>query len=60
MEARADVFRINFSDGRQGDHRAVYRRIHALEARLTKPIGLLINLQGPRPRIGSPWNAALH
>lgn len=51
MEAGADVFRLNFSHGR-GDHRAVYRRIRALEERLSKPIGVLIDLQGPKLRIG--------
>ena len=52
MEAGADVFRLNFSHGNHDDHRAVYQRIRALEESLGKPAGVLIDLQGPKLRLG--------
>lgn len=60
MEAGADVFRLNFSHGRDGDHRTVYRRIRALEERPSKPIGVLIDLQGPKLRLGVFIEGCLH
>ncbi|QDF97195.1 pyruvate kinase [Azoarcus sp. DD4] len=52
-EAGADVFRLNFSHGSHDDHRKVYERIRALEASLGRPIGVLIDLQGPKLRLGT-------
>ncbi|BAL25025.1 pyruvate kinase [Azoarcus sp. KH32C] len=52
-EAGADVFRLNFSHGSHDDHRAVYHRIRAVEERLGRPIGVLIDLQGPKLRLGT-------
>jgi pyruvate kinase len=53
VEAGADVFRVNFSHGSHDDHRAVYQRIRALEADLGRPIGVLMDLQGPKLRLGT-------
>jgi pyruvate kinase len=53
VEAGADVFRLNFSHGSHDDHRAVYQRIRALETRLGRPIGVLMDLQGPKLRLGT-------
>jgi pyruvate kinase len=53
VEAGADVFRLNFSHGSHDDHRAVYQRIRALEASLGRPIGVLMDLQGPKLRLGT-------
>ena len=53
VEAGADVFRLNFSHGSHDDHRAVYQRIRALEERIGRPIGVLIDLQGPKLRLGT-------
>jgi pyruvate kinase len=52
-EAGADVFRLNFSHGTHDDHRAVYQRIRALEGELGRPIGVLMDLQGPKLRLGT-------
>ncbi|MCM2312053.1 MAG: pyruvate kinase [Steroidobacteraceae bacterium] len=53
VEAGADVFRLNFSHGSHDDHRAVCQRIRALEESLGRPIGVLIDLQGPKLRLGT-------
>src|SRR5574337_1323177 len=53
VEGGADVFRLNFSHGSHDDHRAVYQRIRALENRLGRPIGVLMDLQGPKLRLGT-------
>jgi len=53
IEAGADVFRLNFSHGSHDDHRATYQRIRALEESIGRPIGVLIDLQGPKLRLGT-------
>lgn len=50
--AGADVFRLNFSHGSHEDHRQRYETIRALEAKLYRPIGILMDLQGPKLRVG--------
>ncbi|HSR72801.1 MAG TPA: pyruvate kinase, partial [Kiloniellales bacterium] len=52
FEAGADVFRLNFSHGTQEDHRRNYDTIRRLERELERPIGILMDLQGPKLRIG--------
>jgi pyruvate kinase len=52
LAAGADVFRLNFSHGTQDDHRQVLDRIRALEVVEGRPIGVLMDLQGPKLRIG--------
>ena len=52
FEAGADVFRLNFSHGTHEDHKARYDIIRALEARYGRPIGILLDLQGPKLRVG--------
>ena len=51
-EAGADVFRLNFSHGSHEDHAERYRLIRAVEAELGRPIGVLMDLQGPKLRVG--------
>ncbi len=53
FEAGVDVFRLNFSHGTQDDHRRTYGILRRLEADLGRPIGVLMDLQGPKLRIGS-------
>ncbi len=53
FEAGADVFRLNFSHGSQDDHRRNVETIRALERELRRPIGILMDLQGPKLRIGT-------
>ncbi|HKY94992.1 MAG TPA: pyruvate kinase, partial [Kiloniellales bacterium] len=51
-EAGADVFRLNFSHGTQEEQQARVRSIRLLEHRLRKPLGVLMDLQGPKLRVG--------
>ncbi len=51
-EAGADVFRLNFSHGSHEDHAERYRLIRELEREIGRPIGVLMDLQGPKLRVG--------
>ncbi len=51
--AGVDVFRLNFSHGTQEGHRANLERIRAVEKQYARPIGVMIDLQGPKLRLGS-------
>src|SRR5690606_515924 len=51
--AGADLFRLNFSHGVPDDHRRRYETIRALEAETGRPIGILMDLQGPKLRVGA-------
>lgn len=53
FEAGADVFRLNFSHGTQADHHQRIEWIREIEGELQRPIGVLLDLQGPKLRIGS-------
>ena len=48
-----DVFRLNFSHGTPADHRKRMEAIRAVERKAGRPIGVLIDLQGPKIRIGT-------
>ena len=50
--AGVDVFRLNFSHGSHEDHAERYRLIRAVEAEIGRPIGVLMDLQGPKLRVG--------
>ena len=52
FEAGADVFRLNFSHGIQEEHRKRLYYIRELERVTGRPIGVLMDLQGPKLRIG--------
>ena len=52
FDAGADVFRLNFSHGSHADHKARLEQIRALERELRHPIGVMLDLQGPKLRIG--------
>lgn len=51
-QAGADVFRLNFSHGAHADHAERYQQIRQVEAELGRPIGVLMDLQGPKLRVG--------
>lgn len=51
--AGVDVFRLNFSHGEYADHQARYQCIRKLEKRYERPIAVLLDLQGPKLRIGA-------
>lgn len=52
-EAGADVFRLNFSHGSHEDHRNSLNTIRELEQKYNRPIGILLDLQGPKFRVGT-------
>ena len=51
--AGADVFRINMSHSSHDTLRMLVERIRRVEERLRHPIGILVDLQGPKLRIGT-------
>jgi pyruvate kinase len=53
FDAGADVFRLNFSHGTHADHQRRYNAIRSLEASLGRPIAVLLDLQGPKLRLGT-------
>jgi pyruvate kinase len=50
--AGADVFRLNFSHGTHADHQARANAIRQVESTLGRPLGILLDLQGPKLRVG--------
>lgn len=53
FRAGADVFRLNFSHGTHEDHKQRLAILRGLEQGLGRPVGVLLDLQGPKLRIGS-------
>jgi pyruvate kinase len=53
FEAGADVFRINMSHTSHERMRELVSSIRAVEADHGRPIGVLVDLQGPKLRVGS-------
>ncbi len=53
LDAGADVFRLNFSHGNPDTHRATHGILRDLEAKTGRPIGILVDLQGPKLRLGT-------
>jgi pyruvate kinase len=51
--AGVDIFRLNFSHGKQEDHRKVHDTIRAIEKKLGRPIGVMADMQGPKLRVGT-------
>jgi pyruvate kinase len=53
FEAGADVFRLNFSHGTPDDHRQRVDLLRAMEKEYKHPIAILMDLQGPKLRLGT-------
>jgi pyruvate kinase len=53
FDAGADVFRINMSHTSHTALGEFHRAVRALEAEVGRPIGLLVDLQGPKIRLGA-------
>jgi pyruvate kinase len=52
FEAGADVFRINMSHNSPGSLKEIHGSVRALERKAGRPIGILVDLQGPKIRLG--------
>src|SRR5262249_59828750 len=52
VRAGMDVARLNFSHGTYRDHARAIRQIRDASTRIGRPVGLLLDLQGPRLRLG--------
>jgi pyruvate kinase len=52
VEAGVDVARMNLSHGSHEVHEAVYANVRKVAADLGKPVAVLVDLQGPKIRLG--------
>lgn len=52
VEAGVNLFRLNFSHGEHADHAQRYQWVREVERELDYPIGILMDLQGPKLRVG--------
>lgn len=52
FEAGADVFRVNMSHANHDVLREIHGIVRKLESEFSRPIGILVDLQGPKLRIG--------
>jgi len=52
FEAGADVFRVNMSHATHDGLRDIHAIVRKLETEFSRPIGILVDLQGPKLRIG--------
>jgi pyruvate kinase len=59
FEAGADVFRLNFSHGTHAQHRERFEIIRRVERETGRPIAILLDLQGPKLRIGTFANGPI-
>ncbi|HEV2569855.1 pyruvate kinase [Sphingomonas sp.] len=53
FRAGADAFRVNMSHGAQAGHAETIAHIRGLEKALGRPTTILVDLQGPKLRVGS-------
>ncbi|VBB69788.1 Pyruvate kinase [invertebrate metagenome] len=53
FQAGADVFRLNFSHGHYEEHKKVRDIIRDIERKHRRPIGIVVDLQGPKLRLGA-------
>ena len=56
VEAGMNVARLNFSHGSYEDHVEVIRTIRSISRTMSRPIGILLDLQGPKIRVGKLEN----
>jgi pyruvate kinase len=52
FESGVDVFRLNFSHGTHNNHRRSIEIIRAIEQSAKRPIAIMMDLQGPKLRVG--------
>ena len=52
LQAGADVFRLNFSHGTRADHAERLAIVRKLETEFDRPVGVMLDLQGPQAEAG--------
>jgi pyruvate kinase len=60
VEAGVNLFRLNFSHGEHADHAQRYEWVREVERQLNYPIGILMDLQGPKLRVGRFAEGKVH
>jgi pyruvate kinase len=60
IRSGANVLRLNFSHGSHEDHLNRIRMIRSISKEFDHPIGILLDLQGPKIRIGEVKEGAVH
>jgi pyruvate kinase len=53
VEAGMDVARLNLSHGKHADHEVVYGHVRAAADAIGRGVGILVDLQGPKIRLGT-------
>jgi pyruvate kinase len=56
----ADIFRLNLSHGKHEDHQTRLFHIRQLQRKVGHPIGILLDLQGPKLRVGRLSGGEVH
>ena len=59
FEAGADVFRLNFSHGTHQEHAERYASIRRIEREFVRPVGIMMDLQGPKIRVDTFQDGAV-
>ena len=59
ISAGVNVFRLNFSHGTHADHEEAIHRILAINEEYDASVGILVDLQGPKLRVGKIENEKL-
>ncbi len=59
FEAGADVFRVNMSHSTHEGLREIHGIVRKLESEFSRPIGILVDLQGPKLRVGKIDSGAI-
>ena len=52
VEAGVDVARMNLSHGSYDVHEGLYKIVRQVASDLDKPVGIFVDLQGPKIRLG--------
>ena len=52
VEGGMDLARVNMSHGSRGDHRAAIAAVRAAERQVGHPVGVMVDLSGPKIRVG--------
>ena len=60
IEAGLDVVRINFSHGSPDEHRARVNLVRQLARKAGRAVGVLVDLQGPKIRVGKFKDGKIH